>query len=62
MTSAQDFLLPGGLTIQQAAAHIHLDVEDLAVLQHIYLDLVNHGIQSPHFIQALEYVLNFGGM
>lgn len=58
MNSAQDFLLPRRLTIQQVAAHIHLDVEDLAVLQSIYLDLVNHGVQSPRFIQALEYVIN----
>ena len=58
--SAQDFRLPRGLTIQQVAAHIHLDVEDLAFLQNIYLDLENHGVQSPRFIQALEYGLNFG--
>ena len=62
MNYGQDFRLPGRLTIQQVGAHIHLDVEDLAVLQNVYLDLVNHGIQSPHFMQALEYVLNFGGM
>lgn len=62
MPNGQDLRLPGRLTMQQVAAHIHLDVEDLAVLQNIYEDLVNHGLLSPYFLQALEYVQNFGGM
>lgn len=62
MPNGQDLRLPGRLTMQQVAAHIHLDVEDLAVLQNIYEDLVNHGLLSPYFLQALEYVPNFGGM
>lgn len=62
MPNGQDFRFPGRLTIQQVATQIHNDVEDLAVLQNIYFDLINHGVQSTYFIQAQEYVLNFGGM
>lgn len=64
MPNGQDFRFrfPGRLTIQQVASHIHDDVEDLTVLQNVYFDLIHHGVQSPYFMQALEYVLNFGGM
>lgn len=62
MPNGQDFRFPGRLTIQQVAAHIHNDVEDLAVLQHLYFDLINHGVQSTYFLQSLEFVLSFGGM
>ena len=53
--------LPGRLTIQQVAAHIHNDVEDMGVLQQIYFYLVNQGMDSEYFLQALEYVNYFGG-
>lgn len=36
--------------------------ESIQWLNQIYLDLVNQGTQSPHFAQALDYVLHFGGM
>ena len=53
--------LLGRLTIQQVAAHIHNDVEDMGVLQQIYFYLVNQGMDSEYFLQALEYVNYFGG-
>lgn len=62
MPEGQDYRFPGRLTIQQIAAHIHNDVEDLDLLQTIYLNLMDQGIQSPYFVQALEYVMTFGGI
>jgi hypothetical protein len=44
-----DFQFPRGKSIQTIAAHIHQDIEDLAVLQNIYLDLVNKQLESPYF-------------
>ena len=61
MPNGQDYRFPGRLTIQEVAAHLHNDVEDLDLLQTIYLDLVNQNLQSAYFAQALEYVLAFGG-
>lgn len=58
MPNGQDLRFPGRLTIQQVASHIHDDVEDLTVLQNVYFDLIHHGVQSPYFMQALEYVLS----
>jgi hypothetical protein len=57
----QHFHLPHGLTIQQVAAHIHFDNDNLELLQDVYMNLVNQGMQSHDFIDALQYVLTFSG-
>lgn len=62
MPCGQDLRFPGRLTIQEIAAHIHQDVEDLGLIQTIYSNLMDQGIQSPYFAQALEYVMSFGGI
>ena len=62
MPNGIDYRFPGRLNIQQVAAHIHNDMEDLEVLQNLYFDLINHGVESAYFMQALNYVLSFGGM
>jgi len=62
MPNGQNFGFPGRLTIQQIAAHLHNDVEDLDLLQTMYFNLLDQGVQSPYFVQALQYVQTFGGM
>ena len=41
--------------------HLHGDVDNITVLQNIYLDLLNHGVESIHFQQALEFLASGGG-
>lgn len=60
MPSGQDYLFPAGLTIQQVAAHIHRGSLDIGVLQNLHFDLIQHSVRSPYFIDAVNYVLNFG--
>jgi hypothetical protein len=55
----QSFRLPRGLTLQQVACHLHQDMESVDVLQAIYWDLVNKGLQSHYFVQALQYIMTF---
>lgn len=51
--------LPARMSIQDVAAHLHLDVEDLLILQNIYNSLAEQGIQSQYYIEAVAYVLQF---
>lgn len=57
-----DVNLPTGVNPQEVAERVFFSVDNIHWLNQIYLELVNQGTQSPHFAQALDYVLHFGGM
>lgn len=48
--------LPAKISIQDVASHLHLDTEDLDILQNIYNSLAEQGIQSQYYIEAVAYV------
>lgn len=48
--------LPGGVTIQQVADHLHGDIENFPILENIYHSLLELGIMSPYYIQAVQYI------
>ena len=43
----------------EVAERLFFGDERIQSLNQIYLDLVNQSTQSPHFAQALDYVLHF---
>ena len=55
----EEFRLPEQLDIETICGHIY-GGNDLTTLQEILLDLLNQGIQSPHFHQALHLVIQHG--
>jgi hypothetical protein len=58
--TAVDVNLPTGVNLQEVAERLFFSDASIQCLNQIYVDLVNQGTQSPHFAQALDYVL--GGM
>lgn len=56
-----NYEFPGQLTLNEITAHLHGDFDAVEHLKAVYLDLLNHGIQSECFLKALEFVAN-GGM
>lgn len=46
--------------MNQIAAHLHGDVENIELLQTIYLDLINQNMESAYFLQALQLVTGMG--
>ena len=59
LLQSQGVQLPARTSIQDVAAHLHEDIENLDFLQNMYNSLVEQGSQSQYFIQAVEYVLQF---
>jgi len=55
----EQYVLPEGLNIEDVGEHIYGEINDLATLQQILVDLLSQGVQSPHFVNALEFVVNF---
>ncbi|KAK7370572.1 hypothetical protein VNO78_35192 [Psophocarpus tetragonolobus] len=53
-----DLNLPTGVNLQDVSERLFFRDEGVQCLNQIYLDLVNQGTHSPHFAQALEYVLS----
>lgn len=47
------------VNLQEVAERLFFGDERIQSLNQIYLDLVNQSTQSPHFAQALDYVLHF---
>lgn len=58
--TTEDVNLPTGVNLQEVAERLFFSDASIQCLNQIYVDLVNQGTQSPHFAQALDYVL--GGM
>jgi hypothetical protein len=56
----EEFRLPEELGIETIGEHIYGGINDLTTLQEILLDLLNQGIQSPHFHQAIHLVIQHG--
>lgn len=56
----EEFRLPEGLSIETIGEHIYGGINDLTTLQSIFLDLLNQGVQSPHFQQAVNLVIQHG--
>lgn len=56
----EEFRLPEELGIETIGEHIYGGINDLTTLQEILLDLLNQGIQSPHFHQAIHWVIQHG--
>lgn len=54
-----NYVLPEGLSIENVGEHIYGTLNDLPSLQDIFLNLLNEGVQSPHFLNAIEFVLDF---
>ncbi|KAG8044302.1 hypothetical protein GUJ93_ZPchr0138g33 [Zizania palustris] len=50
-----------GLSMNEVTAYLHGDFDAVEHLKALYLDLLNHGIQSECFLRALEFVTNGGG-
>jgi len=48
--------LPGRVSIQQVADHLHEDLDDLTLLQTIYHSLLEQGILSQYYIEAVTYI------
>ena len=61
MPIGQDWQCPGLLTVRDVAVYLHGNVDNITVLQNIYLDLLNHGVGSIHFQQVLEFFASGGG-
>ena len=59
LLGSQGRQLPARVSIQDVADQLHLDVEDLEILQNIYTSLAEQGIQSQYYMQAVAYVLQF---
>jgi hypothetical protein len=55
----QGIELPAQLSIQDVAAHLHNDVEVIETLQNLYLSLTQLGLESPHFLEAVNYIQLF---
>lgn len=56
----EEFRLPEELGIETIGEHIYGGINDLTSLQDILLDLLNQGIQSPHFHEAVNLVIRHG--
>ena len=56
LLQSQDVHLPAGTSIQEVAAHLHGDIEELNILQNIYHSLIEHGVNSPYYIEAVAYI------
>lgn len=57
----QGIELPAQLSIQDVAAHLHLDIEEFDILQTIYNSLSEQGIQSHYYLEAVAYILQYIG-
>ncbi|KAK4336576.1 hypothetical protein RND71_008082 [Anisodus tanguticus] len=57
LLGSQGLQLPAQVSIQDVAAHLHQDVEDLGVLRALYDSLLELGIQSPYYIEAHDHVI-----
>lgn len=53
------YVLPDGFTFSAVGGHLYSQVETLQGLQDIFVDLFFEGGQSPSFLTALEFVLNW---
>ena len=53
-----DVNFPPGIDLGQVAEGLFFREETVLSLNEIHLSLLNHGTQSPHFVQALEFVLS----
>lgn len=56
--TTEDVNLPTGVNLQEVSERLFFRDESIQCLNQIYLDLVNQGTHSPHFAQALEFVLS----
>ena len=54
--SQQSIILPHNITIQDVSCHIHLDGENLDVLQNIWNSLETQGVYNEYYLAALDYV------
>lgn len=61
-TSDLHFELPPGVNLHDVAERLLFLEKGIPSLNQLYLELVNQDTQSPHFAQALDYVLHLGGM
>lgn len=51
--------LPARVSIQDVAAHLHQDLEDLGFLQSLLNSLLEQGVLSPYYVEAVAYILGF---
>ena len=61
LLESQGVSLPPDFTICEVAAHVHSDAENAPFLEDIYNSLMEHAINSPHYINAVTYILQLGG-
>ena len=61
LLGSQGVQLPARVSIQDVAAHLHQDMEDLGILQTIYNSLLEQAIQSPYYIEAVAYIMGAWG-
>ena len=55
----EGYVLPDGLTFSAVGEHLYSQIETLQGLQEVFLSLLFEGGQSPFFLTALEFVLNW---
>lgn len=53
------YVLPDGLTFSAVGEHLYSPVETLEGLQDIFVNIFFQGGQSPYFLNALDFVLNW---
>lgn len=53
------YRFPEGLNLQQIVDLLYGEVNEISALQDILVDLLNQGVQSPHFVTALEVIVNY---
>jgi hypothetical protein len=57
LLGSQGVQLPAGMSIQDVAAHLHQDLEDMGFLQTLLDSLLELGINSPFYLDAVFFIL-----
>jgi len=55
-TPTGDGNLPTAVNFQEVAERVLWSVDNIHWLNHIYMDLVNHGTQSEYFLQVIQFL------
>jgi hypothetical protein len=55
-TTFEDVNLPAAVNLQEVAERVLFSVDNIHWLNHIYMDLVDHGSRSEYFVQVIKLI------
>lgn len=55
-TTLADVNLPAAVNLKEVAERVLFSVDNIHWLNHIYMDLVDHGSRSEYFVQVLTFL------